>query len=703
MKLALALIALTRPVWVQAVASSSVCEEAQNLGNGLSEGQGYTQEYPQSGSVGTPKGFDDTIAFLVGGNYNSPIAAEIEGKAVVVGDFIIGSQGTNSIGKAGVGSGIVPSFGSVHLSVGGNIDGGKTDGETWFPAGASVEFGGACISNPKNKRANSNYPDEKACGSMFIPDVQDTGGPGNWLYTFHQKTMDTSPYEAIFEDLQVKSEFWYSLPANGVIQRDNAASWDQNWNFKAGDDSCLQVFYLDYATLNMLRSQHWGDLRFHSNLIGKTILLNVSPYDDNGNLLNEVYINGISVFHDGNGQTDKNFSPKMKASMLWNFYKTPKVVLGPKPGDSGSQNQFQGSVIVPWGGLDMHYVGQDGRLIVKGDVLHQQGGSEFHNYEFDPPCNLPLPPDYTSAFYCPTTTEEPATTTTTTTTTATATTAAATTPAATTTTTTVSFDDGDKSFAAGGGDPHFARWNKSHDSFHGECDLVMIHSENFHNGAGLDLHARTTIQDYFSFMETAALRVGETTMEFYPKEIYVNGMLLTPKDLPWTMVEGDNKVTIAKADVESGKNERFYEYYKVELGRSSSMLFKFYKEYLTVTVSGHADDFADAVGLLGEYETGEMVGRAGKIMHTSFKEFGFEWQVSPDDAQLFRKAREPQLPFEQCRLPTAPRPSLRKLRGANASLSQDAEVACAHVSGSDYHLCVEDILATGDLGLAAIW
>lgn len=98
MKIFLALIATTSTsIWVKGSASS-VCSEAQNLGDGLSEGQGYLQEYPKSGGVGTPNGYDDTIAFLVGGNYNAPRAAEIEGKAVVLGDFIIGSQGTNSLG-----------------------------------------------------------------------------------------------------------------------------------------------------------------------------------------------------------------------------------------------------------------------------------------------------------------------------------------------------------------------------------------------------------------------------------------------------------------------------------------------------------------------------------------------------------------------------------------------------------------------------
>jgi hypothetical protein len=39
----------------------------------------------------------------------------------------------------------------------------------------------------------------------------------------------------------------------------------------------------------------------------------------------------------------------------------------------------------------MSVPGHSGRVIVNGDVIQNNQGSEFHNYEFDPPCDLPLP------------------------------------------------------------------------------------------------------------------------------------------------------------------------------------------------------------------------------------------------------------------------------------------------------------------------
>ena len=253
----------------------------------------------------------------------------------------------------------------------------------------------------------------------------------------------------------------------------------------------------------------------------------------------------------------------------------------------------------------------------------------------------------------------------------------------------------------GGGDPHFQRWDHSHESFHGECDLVMVHSEQFHAGTGLDLHVRTKIEDYFSYIETAALRVGDTVLQFHKDYFYLDGTKYTHADLPVTF-GGAFKYTIEEAELAMNKNSKFHFNYKVDLHQESSIIFKFYKKYLTIGVSGADKDFMDSQGLLGEYSTGNMVSRDGQVME-NFVEYGFEWQVNPEDPKLFLETRSPQLPFEQCRMPTASRPARRKLRGTDEALFAAARNACAHVSGSDFDLCTDDVLTTGDLGLASMW
>eukprot|EP00977_Amphora_coffeiformis_P008899 scaffold2015_cov186-Amphora_coffeaeformis.AAC.12 len=307
-----------------------------------------------------------------------------------------------------------------------------------------------------------------------------------------------------------------------------------------------------------------------------------------------------------------------------------------------------------------------------------------------------------------TTIPEPDTTTTTTTTTtseATTTTTTSTTPPTTThtpeaTTTTTPATTTPKA-GGGGGDPHFQRWDRKHDSFHGECDVVMIHSENFHNGAGFDLHARTTIQDYFSYMETAAVRMGDYTMEMHPDHFFLNGVEMKPADLPMTFGD-EHKYTVSNHPIEAGKNPKFYQYYKLDLDGKSNLIFKFYKQYLTIAIQGHPVDFSDAIGLLGDYTNGEMLSREGVVM-TDFNQLGFEWQVAPEDAHIFMENRSPQLPFEECRMPTASRPARRRLRGSDTALLEQALQACAHVTGSDFDLCTDDVMATSDIGLAAMW
>ena len=248
----------------------------------------------------------------------------------------------------------------------------------------------------------------------------------------------------------------------------------------------------------------------------------------------------------------------------------------------------------------------------------------------------------------------------------------------------------------GGGDPHFQRWGQSHSSFHGECDLVMVHSDAFHDHAGLDLHARTTIDTFYSYIESAALRVGDYTLEITQEGAYINSVLVAYDDFPMTFGD-DYRYTLTMI-----QKDKYVKKIRMDLGDNSHIIFKFYKHYLTKNLAGTASDFGDSVGLLGEYGTGTMISRDGEEFD-NFHEFGFEWQVSPEDPQLFREARSPQLPFEVCRLPTAARPGRRNLRASNNVLLDQAELACAHITGSDFNLCVDDVMMTGDLGLVESW
>jgi hypothetical protein len=55
-------------------------------------------------------------------------------------------------------------------------------------------------------------------------------------------------------------------------------------------------------------------------------------------------------------------------------------------------------------------------------------------------------------------------------------------------------------------------------------------------------------------------------------------------------------------------------------------------------------------------------------------------------------------------MPTAARPNSRHLR-ANTALLQKAQSACsdAVTSAGDLELCIDDVMVTGELGLASVW
>jgi hypothetical protein len=50
----------------------------------------------------------------------------------------------------------------------------------------------------------------------------------------------------------------------------------------------------------------------------------------------------------------------------------------------------------------------------------------------------------------------------------------------------------------------------------------MVHSDAFHNHAGFDLHVRTTIDSYYSYIESAVVRLGEFILEMGKKHFFLN-------------------------------------------------------------------------------------------------------------------------------------------------------------------------------------
>jgi hypothetical protein len=245
--------------------------------------------------------------------------------------------------------------------------------------------------------------------------------------------------------------------------------------------------------------------------------------------------------------------------------------------------------------------------------------------------------------------------------------------------------------SGGSGDPHFLRWKQARrDSFHGECDLVLVSSPDFHQGQGLDVHLRTTIRDdWYSYIEAAAVRIGDYTLEFDQHHFMLDGVQYTDDSLPLSFGE--------KEIYKISKVDNKHRVLKIDLNDKSSISVRATSMFMSVTLDGNNDDFATSVGMMGEYSTGDMYGRDGRLIEDMI-EYGMEWQVQQNDPKLFVETRAPQWPEAKCRMPTLTAPSRRNLRAQNTVLMQQAKEACANVI--DFDLCVDDVLGTGEPGLA---
>lgn len=261
-------------------------------------------------------------------------------------------------GWGGSGSGIFPYLGTF-LQVGGNIAGGKIEGTTQSMVGGTIEYGGTCVTDTPV----TGFTDRR-CGTWH------TNGAG----TFQQVTMDPKPWRDLFVDLQQKSSYWSSMTPNGIMTLTDLDASEITITLEKGNDDCVQVFQLSQMALAKP-----AKMTIHPNLAGKTLLINVELAPDGS-----VTIDKLTNVIDTAGTSGLYFESNTKAAMLWNFGLATSVTLG--NGQGGID--FPGTVLVPHGNLNMLLPGQDGRTIVYGNVNQNAPGSQFHNYDFDPPCAL---------------------------------------------------------------------------------------------------------------------------------------------------------------------------------------------------------------------------------------------------------------------------------------------------------------------------
>jgi len=232
---------------------------------------------------------------------------------------------------------------------------------------------------------------------------------------------------------------------------------------------------------------------------------------------------------------------------------------------------------------------------------------------------------------------------------------------------------------------HFKTWSGIKFDYHGECDLVLIDSPTFANGLGLRLHIRTTRVGYYSYIERTALQIGSDVLEFQND---VETFLFNGE------TNNDPKLTMGGFEVRRTKRA-----ISVRLSNDVKAKIDFYEKkhgmpYFDID-GGGTDMFAGSLGLLGDWQTGKMIGRDGLTEMEEAEVHALEWQVRDTEPMLFQSMRAPQYPT----VCIPPEKILGKRLG-DSHMKAEAEKVCAIQNPGDIANCVFDVMATRSLSTA---
>lgn len=138
--------------------------------------------------------------------------------------------------------------------------------------------------------------------------------------------------------------------------------------------------------------------------------------------------------------------------------------------------------------------------------------------------------------------------------------------------------------------------------------------------------------------------------------------------------------------------------FEIQLAEDEKIVLKTFKDMVAVNLDQvHAHRLHASKGMLGNYNTSQMLARNGTVVIDNPNDFAADWQVKEGEEMLFQITRAPQHP-SQCELPEA---STTKRRLGETIALSTAEQACADWDVHFRASCVHDVMATGDLDLAA--
>jgi hypothetical protein len=232
--------------------------------------------------------------------------------------------------------------------------------------------------------------------------------------------------------------------------------------------------------------------------------------------------------------------------------------------------------------------------------------------------------------------------------------------------------------------------------------LVLAKDVEFANGLGLDVQIRTKLVRYWSYIRSAAIRIGDDILE-------VEGSG-DPEDADmhyWINFQPQGEVNALGGfplTVKQGTSKSHKHRFEIDLSSKfpgQRIVIVTMKEFVRIDFENASEEaYANAVGLLGDFKTGKTLARDGATPLDDYSELGNEWQLLPADDMLFHDTADPQFP-KRCILPEDPRGQRRRRLGESFISEEEAETACAKAlkDAADIKDCVYDVLATQDFAM----
>jgi len=243
-------------------------------------------------------------------------------------------------------------------------------------------------------------------------------------------------------------------------------------------------------------------------------------------------------------------------------------------------------------------------------------------------------------------------------------------------------------------------WQGEHFEFHGQCDMILAKDYGFAGGLGLEVQIRTKLVRFWSYIKQAAIRIGNDILEIQGSADPEG------KDFKyWINLEPRGKAAaIGGFPLSIRSNGSHKMTFEIDLSSKfpgQKIVLSTFREFVRVDFQGSStESFGDAVGMLGDYRTGDLLARNGETKIGDYADLGNEWQLLPSDDMLFHDKAEPQFP-KRCLLPEDPQGERQRRLSESTLTVEQAEEACGKILGDELDTkdCVYDVLATQNLDM----